>query len=160
VLLVHKMEREHCILTRPSRNRVAAVMLSEFGVAVDSLRHMQKRLERIPADMDVYRSYLQTVLEGADTSQNRKAREKILTGLFGNLFEKKDPRRIFTPEQRRVIWQNSKDKLCSLCRKPVAWEDFTIDHVLPHSRGGRTRSINAALAHKSCNSRAGDKKRS
>lgn len=155
VLLVHKLEREHCILTKPSRNRVAAALLSEFGAAVDGLRHLQKRLERIPADMDVYRSYLQTVLEGTDTSQNRKAREKILARLFGSLFEKKDPWRMFTPEQRRVIWQNSKNKLCSLCGKPVTWEDFTIDHVLPYSRGGRTATVNAALAHKSCNSKAG-----
>jgi len=158
VLLVHKLEREHCILTWPSRNRIAAALLSEFGAGVDSLRHLQKRLERIPATMEVYRSYLQTVLEGTDTSQNRKAREKILVGLFGSLFEKKDPWRIFTPEQRRVIWQSSKNKRCSFCKKPVTWEDFTIDHVLPHSRGGRTASVNAALAHKSCNSRAGDKK--
>jgi 5-methylcytosine-specific restriction endonuclease McrA len=159
VLLVHKLEREHCILTKPSRNRIAASLLSEFGAAVDSLRHLQKRLERIPSDMDVYRSYLQTVLEGTDTSQNRKAREKIVAGLFGSLFEKKDPWRIFTPEQRRVVWQYSKNKLCSSCGKPVSWEDFTIDHVLPHSRGGRTATINAALAHRTCNSSAGDKRR-
>jgi 5-methylcytosine-specific restriction endonuclease McrA len=158
VLLVHKLEREHCILTKPSRNRIAAALLSEFGAAVDGLRHLQKRLERIPADMDLYRSYLQTVLEGTDTSQNRKGREKILVGLFGSLFERKDPWRIFTSEQRRVIWQSNKKKLCIFCRKPVGWENFTIDHVLPHSRGGRTALVNAALAHKSCNSSAGDKR--
>ncbi len=157
VVLIHKLELEHCILTKPSRNRIAAALLSEFGAGVDGLRHLQKRLERIPADMDVYRSYLQTVLEGTDTSQNRKAREKLLAGLFGSLFEKKDPWRIFTPEQRRVIWQNSKNKTCTFCGRPVTWEDFTIDHVLPYSRGGRTASMNAALAHRSCNSKAGAK---
>lgn len=159
VLLVHKLEREGCILTNSYRNRIAAALLSEFGAGVDRLRHLQKRLERMPADMDLYRSYLQTVLEGTDTSQNRKAREKILAGLFGSLFEKKDPWRLFTQEQRRVIWQHNKDKRCVFCGKQVTWENFTLDHVRPHSRGGRTSSINAALAHKSCNSRAGDKRR-
>ncbi len=79
-------------------------------------------------------------------------------GLFGSIFERKDPRRLFTPEQRRGIRHNSKSKVCAFCKTPVSWEDFTIDHVRPHLRGGRTTSINAALAHKSCNSRAGDKK--
>lgn len=158
-LLIHKLEREGCILTNPTRNRIAAGLLSEFGASVDQLRHFQKRLERIPADMDIYRAYLQTVLEGTDTSQNRKAREKILAGLFGSIFEKKDPWRLFTPEQRRVIWQKSKSKTCAICGESVTWEDFTVDHVRPHSRGGRTVSVNAALAHKSCNSRVGDKRR-
>ena len=155
VLLIYKLEREGCILANPSRNKIAAALLREFGAGVDNLRHLQKRIERIPPDL--YRSYLQTVLEGTDTSQNRKAREKLLIGLFGSIFERKDPWRLFTPEQRRVIWHNSKSKVCVFCKTPVSWEDFAIDHIRPHSRGGRTTSINAALAHKSCNSRAGDK---
>jgi 5-methylcytosine-specific restriction endonuclease McrA len=157
VLLVHRMDREGCILTNPTRNKLAAGILSQFGAGVDQLRNYQKRLERIPADMDLYRSYLQTVLEGTDSAQNRKAREKILVGLFGSLFERKDPWRIFTPEQRRVIWQNRKSKTCSICGEPVTWDDFTVDHVRPHSRGGRTVAVNAALAHRACNSREGNK---
>jgi Protein of unknown function DUF262/HNH endonuclease len=157
VVLIHKLERENCILNNPSRNKIAAALLSKFGAGVDNLRHLQKRFERLPSELDVYRSYSQTVAEGTDTSQNRKAREKILVGLFGSLFEKKDPLRIYTAEQRRVIWEASPQKACIFCHKPVKWENFTIDHLLPHSRGGKTSLINAALAHKSCNSRAGSK---
>lgn len=159
VLLVHKLERDGAVLSNPSRNRMAASLLAEFGAGVDNLRSLQKRIERIPPEMDVFRSYLQTVLEGTDTSQNRKSREKILTGLFGSIFDKKDPWRLFTPEQRRVIWQQTTKKICVFCKKPVSWDSFTLDHVKPHSRGGRTASLNAALAHKSCNSSAGDKSR-
>lgn len=128
VVLLHKLERDRCILTKPTRNRIAAALLAEFGAGVDTLRHMQKHLDRIPADMDVYRTYLQAVLEGTDTSQNRKAREKILVGLFGSLFEKKDPLRLFTSEQRRVIWHNSKDKRCSFCGKPLNWEGLAFSN--------------------------------
>jgi len=159
VLLIHKFEREGCILTDRTRNRIAAGLLAEFGSGVDELRHLQKRLEKIPPDMDPYRSYLQTVQEGTDTSQNRKTREKILAGLFGGIFSKKDPWRLFTPEQRRVIWQSSPSKKCAICKKTVTWDDFTVDHLKPHSRGGRTVKLNAAIAHKSCNSREGDKRR-
>ena len=159
VLLIYKQEREHCILTNPTRNKMAAALLSKFGAGVDGLRHMRTRMERIPPEMDMYRSYLQTVLGATDNSQNRKAREKILAGLFGSLFEKKDPWRVFTPEQRRVIWESCTKRVCCFCSKPLTWDDFTIDHILPYSRGGKTATFNAALAHKSCNSSAGNKNR-
>jgi len=157
VLVIWRLDREGCILTSAKRNRIAASMLGEFGAGVDQLRHLQKRLERLPEEMDVYRAYLQTVLEGTDTARNRKAREKILIGLFGSLFERKDPWRLFTPEQRRIVWQASKNKKCSICGSPVSWEDFTVDHIRPYARGGRTVSFNAALAHRTCNSSKKDR---
>jgi 5-methylcytosine-specific restriction endonuclease McrA len=40
----------------------------------------------------------------------------------------------------------------------VTWDDLTIDHVDPHSRGGRTRLGNAALMHRSCNSAKGKRR--
>jgi hypothetical protein len=91
VLLVHKLEREHCILTKPSRNRIAATLLSEFGAAWTACATCRSVLNASRPTWTCNRFYLQTVLEGTDTLQNRKAREKILAGLFGSLFEKKDP---------------------------------------------------------------------
>ena len=37
------------------------------------------------------------------------------------------------------------------------WSNFTIDHVKPHSRGGRTVMSNAALRCRRCNSRKGNR---
>lgn len=136
VVLVHKLERDGCVLTHLKRNKFAAELLYEFGAGVDELRSRQKRYEKLPAGSDFYRSYLMTVSEGTDSAPNRKAREKILAGLFGSIFDRKDPWRLFTPEQRRVVWQTSRRKKCVFCKGVVSWEDFTIDHKLPHSRGG------------------------
>ncbi|MBM3841594.1 MAG: HNH endonuclease [Verrucomicrobia bacterium] len=39
--------------------------------------------------------------------------------------------------------------------KRLTWDDFTIDHIDPYSKGGRSRLENAALMCRSCNSSKG-----
>ncbi|MFQ5686735.1 MAG: HNH endonuclease [Candidatus Scalindua sp.] len=81
----------------------------------------------------------------------------MLNGILESLYEKKDNKRAFSKEQRRIIWNSEKDQICTLCDKVVTWEDFTADHVKPHSEGGKTKIINAAITHRSCNSRKGNR---
>jgi 5-methylcytosine-specific restriction endonuclease McrA len=155
VVLVHKLEREHCRLNLPSRNRVAWVFLSTFGRKVDQLRELYKKGAKIPQELELYRSYLQTVTEGTDTSQHRKLREKALRELLESQFKRKDKDRIFSGEQRRIIWNLTKDHRCAYCRKELTWGSFTVDHVTPHSKGGKTVTLNAALMHHACNAKKG-----
>jgi 5-methylcytosine-specific restriction endonuclease McrA len=52
----------------------------------------------------------------------------------------------------------TRDKgICGLCQKPVAKRDATIDHIIPVSKGGEHSYRNTQLAHKSCNSRKGNR---
>ncbi|HAA03283.1 MAG TPA: HNH endonuclease [Syntrophobacteraceae bacterium] len=51
-------------------------------------------------------------------------------------------------------WQRQMDRgICHYCRKPVARDEMTLDHVVPLIRGGQTSRSNVVLACKSCNSR-------
>jgi len=43
--------------------------------------------------------------------------------------------------------------VCGICGNPVEHETFTIDHIIPLSRGGPHVLKNLQVAHKSCNSR-------
>lgn len=46
-----------------------------------------------------------------------------------------------------------RSNLCAGCRKPInSLEDATLDHIVPRSRGGRTRLANLQLMHPRCNS--------
>lgn len=81
VVLIHKLDREGCVLNLPSRNRLAWVFLSTFGTNVDRLAELYKKGAKIPHELESYRSYLQTVMEGTDTSQHRRVREKALREL-------------------------------------------------------------------------------
>lgn len=92
-----------------------------------------------------------------DSQATRLRRGKLLESVLSTVFERKDERRIFTPEQRRLLWNSDAERRCDGCRTRLSWENFAADHVRPHSRGGRTTLRNAALLCKSCNSRKGNK---
>jgi len=157
VVLIYKLDREGFILNKPTWNKIAWCLLREFGAGVDQVREQYRHLEQIPRAEEVYTRYLRTVTEGTDRSENRKAREKILYAVLASQFAKKDRQRAFTPEQRRIIWNMNKERRCAICGKKLSWENFTIDHVKPHSKGGRTVILNAALMHRSCNAAKGNR---
>ena len=76
------------------------------------------------------------------------------------IFERKDLKRGFTSEQRRVLWNSTDPKKCANpeCQKRLTWANFTIDHTKPWSRGGRTDLKNAKIFCKSCNSSKGNRR--
>ncbi len=63
-------------------------------------------------------------------------------------------RRFFSRQERRNLYE--KDKTCHICGQEITeFDDATVDHVQPHSKGGRTTPDNARLAHRFCNSSKG-----
>jgi hypothetical protein len=60
--------------------------------------------------------------------------------------------RFFPYELRRDLYEES--SICRICHNPIhSFEDATVDHIIPYSRGGKTIPTNAQLAHRSCNAR-------
>jgi hypothetical protein len=158
-VLIAKFEEEKMILTDRRRNKLAWDLLVAFSNKIDELRERQRKLETIKPEQELYRHYLQTVLQATDEYGQRKARENILRGILGSLFAKKDSQRGFSPEQRRLLWNTSSGRRCDDCNKSLSWDDFTLDHIDPHSKGGRSRLENAALMCRSCNSSKGNRRR-
>jgi 5-methylcytosine-specific restriction endonuclease McrA len=158
VTLVSKFEDDGLILTDRRRNRLAWDLLVAFSNKVDELRERSRKLETIKPEQELYRHYLQTVLQATDEYNQRKARENILRGILGSLFEKKDSKRGFTSEQRRLMWNSASNRRCKSCAKLLSWHDFTIDHIDPYSKGGRARLENAALMCRPCNSSKGNRR--
>jgi 5-methylcytosine-specific restriction endonuclease McrA len=107
----------------------------------------------------LFREYLLTVLRGTDEISQRRKREEILRGLLESLFKKKDSERTFSQEQRRILWNTAAERKCSFpgCKKRLTWSDFTLDHIDPYSKGGRTELKNAALMHSACNAAKGNR---
>ena len=159
VILVARFEEEGLILTDRRRNRLAWDLLVAFANKVDELRERQRKLETIKPDQELYRHYLQTVLQATDEYNQRKAREAILRSILETLFARKDRQRVFTPEQRRLMWNAAGGSRCRSCGKVLSWLDFTLDHIDPYSKGGRSRLNNAALMCRPCNSSKGNRRR-
>ena len=158
-VLIAKYEAEKLILTDKKRNKLAWDLLVNFSNGVDRVRMKQKKAEGISEGEEMYREYLLTVLHNTDEISQRRKREQILDGILRSLFEKKDSQRSFSLEQRRLIWNTSEEKKCDDCKKSLTWEDFTIDHIDPHSKGGRTALENAALMCRTHNSSKGNRRR-
>ena len=55
----------------------------------------------------------------------------------------------FSPETRKLIY--GKSNVCAICGKPITEEDFTIDHIVPLSRGGNNKLENLRPTHEKCN---------
>ena len=56
---------------------------------------------------------------------------------------------------RKNVWLRDKGK-CQYCGTKVSMSDFTFDHVVPQSKGGRTKWENIVVACYKCNQRKGD----
>jgi hypothetical protein len=110
-------------------------------------------------DQELFRGYLQTVKEGTDALSNRKRRHQILYNLIAPIFEKKDEDRLFSEEQRRILWNSAEEKRCPWCppKQKLRWSDLTIDHVKPHALGGKTVLNNGQICCRKHNSKQGMK---
>ncbi|MFN2455860.1 MAG: HNH endonuclease family protein [Pyrinomonadaceae bacterium] len=156
-VLIQKFEREGLILINAKRNKLAWGILRKFANGVDDVDLKRKKMENTEPGEELYRQYLLTVREGTDEINHRRDRERILQGLLKPLYEKKDSERLFSPEQRRILWNSTTARKCTECRRTLTWEDFTIDHIHPHSKGGQTRLDNAALMCRKHNSQKGNR---
>jgi hypothetical protein len=129
--------------------------LRKLSTGVDQLREqLRKALPGKPAHR-LFQEYLLTVQGDTDSGANRERRAAILRGLLWSLYERKDDKRGFSSEQRRIIWNTEDKKICARCRRPLEWQDFSVDHIVAYARGGRTSLRNAQLMHKACNASKG-----
>jgi Protein of unknown function DUF262/HNH endonuclease len=143
------------VLTDRKRNKAANALLVGYSNGVDHVRELQKGLRKVPREYQEYANYLLSVQQSTDKLNQRQRRAEILRGLFSGLFEKKDEHRGFSPEQRRLLWNSDEKKRCRDCRSVLDWANFQIDHVKPHSLGGKTVLKNAEIVCRSRNARKG-----
>lgn len=153
-MLIWDLHNHDMVLTDRRRNRAALQLLQRLSTGVDELRERYRKAKDA-RPRPPYSDYLLTVQGDTDSAATRERRDKILRGLLQPLYEYKDSQRVFSPEQRRIIWNSDVTQKCRHCRRLLSWEDFTIDHIVAHIKGGKTALRNAQLLCKSCNSRKG-----
>lgn len=158
-MVVWEMDHQKLILGDRKRNAIADKLLRRLSNGVDEVREMQARLRTARRAPRIYVDYLLTVQQSTDTISQRKRRAEIVRGIFGGLFERKDTRRTFSPEQRRLLWNSEEKKNCSQCGQPLTWLNFQADHVKAYAKGGKTSLVNAALICSSCNPSKGARKK-
>ncbi len=67
-----------------------------------------------------------------------------------------DPRRNFMHEEKLIIFHKN-GGYCQfehdgkVCGRALDFDDSVVDHIIPHSKGGKTELSNGRIAYKSCN---------
>lgn len=154
-LIVHEFVQQKLNLTDGSRNQTAMKILQSFSNGVDAVRERQRTAQGARSSERMFANYLLQVQQSTDAQGPRKARMDIIRHLLNGIFESKDERRIFSVEQRRLLWNSDEKKKCKSCGKLLDWTNFQVDHVTPYSKGGKTKLSNAALLCASCNASKG-----
>lgn len=157
-MVVWEMGNQKLVLNDRRRNAIAEKLLRRLSDGVDQVREMQKKLtgKRAPR---LYADYLLTVQQATDNLPQRKRRAEILRSIFGGIFARKDTQRIFSPEQKRILWNSEESKKCRECGKALDWTNFQVDHIKAYVKGGKTDLGNAALICASCNASKGARKK-
>jgi 5-methylcytosine-specific restriction endonuclease McrA len=155
-MLIWEMRQQQFVLKDRKRTRIAHRLLVKLSLGVDELRDQLRNVKAVKPQPP-YSEYLYTIQGDTDSSATRERRAKILRDLLFPLFDRKDERRIFSAEQRRIIWNTDANRVCRGCKKTLKWDDFTVDHLTAWARGGRTSIENSQLMCASCNSRKRDR---
>ena len=136
----------------------------------DRYEDMKKSLLDFAAQVDIFtkntnekssdrriQEYVDNVRLHTTAKNTRSKRYKIIRELLIPHLVARDPRRDFNEEERRIKWFLSEDKKCAICGEVVDWDDYNLDHIIPHSKGGRTELKNSQITHKECNIKKGNK---
>jgi hypothetical protein len=103
-------------------------------------------------------NFLETVKLHTTDREGRSKRIQIIRELLIPFLIAKDARRGFNEEERRIAWSLLDYKICSICNEKILdWNDYHLDHKIPHSKGGKTELQNASPAHKKCNIKKSNK---
>ena len=55
----------------------------------------------------------------------------------------------------QLLWEHG--KRCAICGKKISsYDELTVDHIIPRSKGGKNVLSNCQLAHRACNSKKND----
>ena len=77
----------------------------------------------------------------------KKIKEEII---INENVEIKDTKRLFSDEERYVLWVLS-DKKCTNCNKGLSFDKMDADHVISWSHGGKTTLSNGRALCQECN---------
>jgi hypothetical protein len=150
-------------------------MLINYNISADQYSRIRKNFEKLDVaritarDRDYSRKEdelyedLSLAMSRGNAAVDGISTRHDVVGQFlfdGVNFEEKpklDPQRNFSHEEKLILYSQAQG-ICqlgtnngSVCDHKITFDDAVVDHILPHSKGGRTELANGRIAFKSCN---------
>lgn len=118
-------------------------------------------------DDDIFSSLTQSMSRGTDGSDGISSRHDILSQFLFEVVSLNphptlDPERNFTHEEKLIIYRRAGGQ-CQLehngkvCGRPLEFDDTAVDHIIPHSKKGKTELSNGRIAYRACNIARGNR---
>jgi 5-methylcytosine-specific restriction endonuclease McrA len=107
-------------------------------------------------------NYVDAFQRSGATRKNIEIRHDVYREWLHNIVQDlvpKDPKRLYTYQERMVIWRRARER-CENCSQEIPFSSMHADHLVPHSRGGKTTIANSKCLCTSCNLKKGAKEQS
>lgn len=137
------------------------VPLAEWFIAFEQQRAASDHLSELFDDEAIKDAslieYKRLTSQSTDTEESIRGRVELLARRFFEAYptiEQTDPNRTFSHEQRLAIYRRDGGQ-CRVAVKcggvKVGWDNWHADHIIAHSKGGKTTVANGQLACVDCN---------
>lgn len=130
--------------------------LRDWFIRFETDRRKEEKKEEDAKDPTLI-EYKRKTSYSTDTEESIKGRLEYLERLFFLEYqdiEQKDDQRQFTFEQRLAIFRKNECRcqITTHCNgEKLSWGDWHADHIIPHSKGGKTIVSNGQVACRACN---------
>lgn len=147
----------------PERYGEMRELLCKFSAEADTVYQAEDKADSldIPKGSGYTKSqvvdFVDSVSKQSANREPRTKRTRIVKELLIPFLIARDPKRDFNDDERRIAWSLAEDKKCAICHKEVVWDEYHLDHKVPHNKGGKTELRNAQITHKKCNQSKGKK---
>jgi len=132
--------------------------VSDSGSDGITTKYEKTKWFRSPADAEAYiakhKLPFTPVIVDDEGNMIEMSAKKTFTSeqlaILGKSTTQKTDRIAMSTSTRHKVYQQG-NGICAICGKPVSYEEFTIDHILPLSRGGSNDLNNLQIACRGCN---------
>lgn len=135
-------------------------------VDIERIKAMQRGYSKKPQD-EMYETLSLAMSRGnlgveAITTRHEIIGQYLFNGIKLVSHPKLDPKRNFTFEEKLLLYHKSGGK-CQLehkgvvCGRKIDFDDAVVDHIIPHSKGGKTELSNGRIAYNYCNIARGNR---
>jgi len=149
ILVTYSIDQDQFPLIRKNFENLDIVRLEAMN------RDYKQVEDEIFQDLSLAMSRGNTGVEGISTRHDIIGRF-LFNGIDLKELPNLDPKRNFTHEEKLILYHRAQG-CCQLehnrifCNRAVEFDDAVVDHIIPHSREGRTELSNGRIAYKLCN---------